>query len=329
MGEFLDAEKQRQSHFKATSAYFTQSARSDGTYRGRPRPFALPVQQADENLFDEVREASLDYFGRNGIRWHDGQNHGPSNHLCSSQVQCVNFLYAFIEKPNALINLLKPVFPAIQSLLPMESPGQFVSFEWIGLQNYLGERMRPGTERTRGANFTSADAAVKFQRSDGLRQIVLIEWKYTESYAGNWLGIAPSGTSRMEIYRHLYEHPECPLDKSSIHNFGDLFYEPFYQLMRQQFLAWKMEQAKELCADVVSVLHIAPTRNHDFRKVTSSALRPLGESVINVWKKLVKNPGRFVSISTEELFGRLADNLPSELTHWWQYVRERYPWVQA
>jgi hypothetical protein len=206
-------------------------------------------------------------------------------------------------------------------------PDQFVSFEWIGRKNYLREKTR-GRKRTRGANFTSADAAVMFEHEDGKRQIALIEWKYTESYAERWLKFSSSGTDRTQIYRRLYRREDCPLDESLVPDFDDLFYEPFYQLMRQQFLAHEMEQAHELGAAVVSVLHVAPAHNHDFRNVTSPGLRSLGESVIDVWNQLVRSRDRFTSVSVEGLFGHLlVDRLP-ELAPWWQYTNQRYSWPQ-
>jgi hypothetical protein len=164
-----------------------------------------------------------------------------------------------------------------------------------------------------------------FQHEDGSKQIVLIEWKYTESYGVTWLGLAASGTDRRPIYKWLYDCQGCPLDKSFLSEFGDLFYEPFYQFMRQQFLAHEMEKAHELGADVVSLLHIAPAHNLDFRRVTSPTLRCLGDSATDVWKRLVRTPDRFTSVSTEDLFGRLPiDHLP-ELVGWWDYISQRYP----
>ena len=156
MGKFLEKEKLNQIAFKETSDYFTEAARPEGLYRGKPRPFCLPVDCAGENLFSEIRAASIEYFKRKKIVWHDGQATMPSNHLCSSQVQCVNFLYPFADKPEALCTLLRPIFPDIKSIEPMEEEGQHVSFEWIGLRNYLGEKIPRSGRRTRGANFTSS-----------------------------------------------------------------------------------------------------------------------------------------------------------------------------
>ena len=328
MAKFREEEKPHQILFKKTSACFTEASRSKGLYRGKPRPFCLPVEQAKENLFSEIRDGALEYFKRKQIKWHDGQESTPSNHLCSSQVQCVNFLYPFADKPEALCTLLRPIFPSIQSIVPMEDEGQVVSFEWIGLHNYLCEKIPRSGSRTRGANFTSADAAIMFLLADGTRQIVLIEWKYTESYNSSWLGIAKSGTNRMDIYRHLYDSPSCPIEKTHLSNFSDLFYEPFYQFLRQQLLAHEMELAHELESDLVTVLHVAPAKNRDFHRVTSPGLRQEGDSSIEVWKGLMREPDRFVSVSTAALFGEFPADTHPELASWWQYINQRYPWLR-
>lgn len=199
----------------------------------------------------------------------------------------MNFLYPFANKPDALAKVLHTVYPEIEQMLPVEDR-QFVSFKWIGEQNYLCEKITRNWQRTRGANFTTADAIVMFERKDKKWQIVLIEWKYTESYGYGFLKYSKSGTDRTGIYRHLFEHVDCPINKDALLDYEDLFYEPFYQFMCQQFLAYEIEKAHELGADIVSVLHIAPAHDHDFCKVTSPRLVELGDSATHVWEKIVK-----------------------------------------
>ena len=328
MGKFLEEEKSHQVLFKETSPYFTEAARLEGIYRGKPRPFCLPAGCAEENLFRDIRAGALKYFEREQIKWHDGRELTPSNHLCSSQVQCVNFLYPFADKPEALRALLRPIYPNIHSILPMEQEGQFVSLEWIGRDNYLEEKTRRNGIRTRGANFTSADAAVMFRLTDGTQQIVLIEWKYTESYNPTCLMVSRNGTNRMDIYRPLYDRPDCPLHRAEVPDFSDLFYEPFYQLLRQQLLAHEMELAHELGSDLVTVLHVAPACNRDFHRVTSPGLQIHGDSSIEVWKGFVRQPNRFISMSTEALFRDFPVESHPELAVWWQYIGARYPWLR-
>ncbi len=326
MGIFLEQEKVRLTAFRASSPYFSDAARADGSYRGKLRSFCLPRDCAEENLFPCIRQSAPAYFAANKIKWHDGQDYKPSNHLCDSQVCCVNFLFPFAHEPTALRTILQCVFPTIKQMLPVED-GQYVAFEWIGAENYLGERVRKGSKRTRGANFTSADAIVLFERTDGMRQAVLIEWKYTESYSSNSLHYAKSGTDRTLIYKPLFERNDCPINKGLLACFESQFYEPFYQLMRQQFLAHEMELAHELGANQVSVLHISPAHNKDFDTVTSPDLRNLGDKATDVWKRLVQPQDRFISISTEQLFGHLSPHQLCGMSDWLAYIDARYPWV--
>jgi hypothetical protein len=326
MGNFLESEKQAQTKFKTNSPYFSEVARLAGPYRDIPRSFCLPLDVAEQNLFPDIRESALSHFAVNKIKWHNGQNGKPSNHLCSSQVCCVNFLSPFSHQPAALAKVFRQVYADIDYMLPIESDC-YVSFEWIGQENYLKEKISRNGQRSRGALFTSADAIIAFDRQDKRRQVVLIEWKYTESYGGAFLKYADSGTDRTEIYKHLLDDPDCPIKKEILPSFDALFYEPFYQFMRQQFLANKMEKAHEFGADIVSVLHIAPKQNADFRKVTSPELEKIGDSPVSIWKKLVKDEGRFISVSTETLFGSLQETQFPEMKSWLEYIHARYPWI--
>lgn len=326
MPKFLSEEKPKQATFKANSPYYSEAALPDGVYRKHAYPFCLPREYAQENLFSEIRLPVQEYFQKYEIKWHDGRDGAPSNHLCDSQVSCANFLFPFWDKPRPFAELLSILYPDIKRMLPIEN-GQYVAFEWIGAENYLGEKISRNGKRTRGANFTSADAAIMFENRDGSKQIVLIEWKYTEAYYSTFLKYAKSGTDRTAIYRHLYESDDSLLDKEIIGGFDNLFYEPFYQFMRQQYLASEMEKAKELGADIVSLLHIAPAHNEDFKRITSPELKSLGQSATDVWMKIVKKPGRFISVSTERLFGSFDVSEYPELKDWQKYIFERYAWV--
>ncbi len=198
MGAFLDSQREPQAHFKQ-SRHFSTAAQAEGVYKQHRYPFCLPVASASENLFDGIREPALDFFERHAIQWHDGGARRPSNHLCNSQVCCVNFLFPFSHQPQALADLLRPLFPTLTEMLPVED-GSYVSFEWIGGQDYLHENRNPARQRVRGANFTSADAAVKFRHVDGQVEIALIEWKFTEFLLAHLLEIL---TQRNRPQHHL------------------------------------------------------------------------------------------------------------------------------
>ena len=147
MGHYLESEKQRLQDWKQTTSFLTNTAREPGVYRGRPRAFCLPTSCASQNLFPGIRESAPAYFSHCGIKWHDGRQGACSNHLCDSMVSCVNFLFPFADKPEALGALLRPVFPGLKQVLPMEDTGLWLSLEWIGLENYLGEVVRGNLTR--------------------------------------------------------------------------------------------------------------------------------------------------------------------------------------
>ncbi len=143
--------------------------------------------------------------------------------------------------------------------------------------------------------------------------------------------VSKSGTDRTTIYRNLYEREDCPLQKELIPSFDALFYEPFYQFMRQQFLAHEMEIAHELGADIVSLLHICPAHNLDFRKVTSPDLAHLGETATGVWSKITGGSGptlleggRFKAVHSENLFSGISSDRFPELKEWIEYIHQRY-----
>jgi len=135
--------------------------------------------------------------------------------------------------------------------------------------------------------------------------------------------VAKSGTNRVAIYQPLFDAVNCPIDKSKVPGFETLFFEPFYQFMRQQLLANEMEKAKELDADIVSVLHIAPSHNHDFKSITSTKLMPFGKTATEVWTTLAKKD-RFLSVNTEDLFSmnRLIKN--QIIKNYVEYLSSRY-----
>ncbi len=327
MGRFLESEKIRYEALIPHTKIFSETVKVPGLYKGKLRPFCLPQNYSEENLFQGIRKSAKDYFSHFEIKWHDAIKGEPSNHMCDSQVCCINFLYPFMDQPDALKDLLKPIFPDIGKVLNMGSEDGYITFEWVGLENYLGEKIRGNRKRPRGAIFTSTDAAVRFERLDGTIQIVLIEWKYTEAYFSTPLMKAKSGTDRTKIYEPLYLKDDCPLDKILIDDFSCLFYEPFYQLMRQQLLAHEMEKAGELGASKVSVLHLAPGANKDFKRVTSPGLKQFGDSAVGVWKGLVKDKGSFISCNMENFFGALPLEKHPVLSSWWDYITERYAWV--
>src|SRR4051794_16062046 len=63
-----------------------------GVPNGPAYEFCLPPGHEKLNLLADVRPQALTLFAELRVPWHAGVNGGPSNHLLSSQVQCVNAL---------------------------------------------------------------------------------------------------------------------------------------------------------------------------------------------------------------------------------------------
>ncbi len=214
-------------------------------------------------------------------------NTKPAGHLLSSQVACINHLYFDRQRKDVATAILKNVCDRIVEAVPLD--GGFVEFEVIGKQNYLNER-----SHTRGANTTSLDAAMVGRKKTGSDVLFLIEWKYTEEYREESKYIP----ERYNIYNTLLQSVQCPI---IIKDFSSLYYEPFYQLMRQTLLGWRMVQNGEYQCDEFLHLHVIPEGNAELReRVTSPDLRSRGGTISEAWKSVLRKPLQYISITPEE-----------------------------
>ncbi len=338
MASFRNREKQRQVSLKSNTALFSEDAQTDGKFGQKYYPFCLGGSVAGENLYFETREPAIKYFMKRKISWHGGDRRDaphdlPSRHLCCSQSMCVNVLFPLNQDPVVLASLMKKLGYPVHELLTFnpdggafDEPG-YVAFEWIGLHNYLGEFSRgvqaSDESRTRGAGFTSADFAIRFRRTDGRVQIVLGEWKYTEEYTNKGsTRFSRSRTDRLSrIYEVFLQHPECPIRWSNVGK-ESLFFDPFDQMMRLQLLAHAMERERELGAEVVSVLHVAPVANRELMlHIPIPELASLGGDIHKVWAALV-GPELFKGVHTESIIGILTEHAVQR--EWADYLRLRY-----
>ena len=269
----------------------------DGPYPPTPGaanryPFCLPLHLASHNLLPAAAQTPA-FFAAREIQWHTGVSGGPTNHLVSSQVQCVNALFPMTGDPALILRAFADVLP-IAEVLPVEGDA-YLTFEYVGCQDHLNE----GPNLSRGAHRTSADAAVRYRTPDGEIEMALIEWKYTEQYRGTVLSPDKHNT-REQRYRAFWDDLRGPLrGADGPLAYADLFVEPFYQLMRQQFLAWRMELAREHGASKVRVVHVAPSGNTSYQQSLRPVHREIGDTVGEVWRELLRRPDRFVSVDSD------------------------------
>ncbi len=296
---YTNAERDRAAAWKQSSDTVPAEAKvpaayvdKDGAAGGPLYEFCLPAEHATVSLLPEVRGTALALFHVLGIPWHAGIGDGPSNHLLSSQVQCVNALGQMVTDPERVVRAFGELL-GTADVLEIE-PGRFLTFEYIGDCDYFGEAV--GGQRVRGAHCTSVDAAFVHRTSGGVVELVLVEWKYTESYRKRTVD-AHKDKVRWNRYGAALMAADGPVIGDLL-EFCDLLDEPFYQLMRQQLLAHELERARAHGVDRVRVVHVLPPANLAYQQ---SVHRPsqlaLGSTVSDVWGRLLRHPDRFVSVN--------------------------------
>ena len=185
----------------------------------------------------------------------------------------------------------------IAEVLPIED-GRFLTFEYIGPTDYFGEGIRDGKDvgRRRGTNCTSVDAAFLYKTSAGVIELALVEWKFTESYLDAKERNATSDAVRIARYAADFGANDGPI-AADVLPIELLLDEPFYQLMRQQLLARRLERNTSTAPTVVRVLHVLAPENTGYQDSLARAEhRALGGNVDEVWTKLLRTPDRFLHV---------------------------------
>ncbi len=129
-----------------------------------------------------------------------------------------------VTDPGRIVGAFGPILGTCE-VLPIE-PGRWLTFEYIGDEDLLHEAV--DGHRTRGARCTSVDAAFLHRTQDGVAELVLVEWKYTESYGPRKADPAKDAV-RLRRYGALLEAPDGPI-RTGLLSFEELVNEPLYQL---------------------------------------------------------------------------------------------------
>lgn len=313
-------EAQKEHHLRQFARLF-EGDPGGGRFKGKAYPFVL--QAPEKNLLASVRDEVLLYFsghlpGAEGtVRfWHPGgekvvAGHAcslPTGHVLSSQVACLNHLFPLCRDGKAATLLLRGLRPDMVEALPVgiHARDMFVEFEVTGGGSYLNEEQR-GRPLDRGANATSVDAVMKGRDARGYIRLFLIEWKYTESYAS----AAPEDTdNRLWRYRSFFTRDGSPFTfcNSDVDAtfFAELLTEPYYQLMRQTLLGWKMTQDPSRNGQATSFTHVMviPRGNTSLRSGCAGMAGRRGD-LAGAWNALVREPALF--LAPEELLHPLLE----------------------
>lgn len=210
--------------------------KNQGVFRGKPRPFVL--QNGIDNLFGCIQEDCVNYFEQENITWW-GENkskHLPSGHLVSSQIHCLNHLFALRNDDIAIKDIIENATGLqIERVLasPLDKDGGYITFEFV----YKNKTLLDENYETRGANCTSIDAMIYVLTKSGDKILIPIEWKYTETYQGK-----EAEKSSLERY------PKLINEKSNLKGWSDLYKaDPYYELMRQTLLMEQIIAQKDIC----------------------------------------------------------------------------------
>ncbi len=295
--------------------------KGNGYFMGKARPFVL--RDGMNNLYQPIRNDVLQYFEENKISWWGGDK--PSAHTLSSQIACLNHLFAIMSDKEAVLAMLNGVRDEFADVLDVkcDAQPQYIGFEAVSEKDFLNE----GTS-TRGSNCTSVDALIRAEHKDGSIWLIPIEWKYTEHYnnldksnedrQGEEKGSNGKGQERVRRYSAL---TDASLQLKSLGSYyGSVYYqEPFYQLMRQTLWAENVVKLKEekLKADNYVHIHVIPSANKDLLEKKYSVS---GMSMEETWRGMLNDQSKYIIVDPQILLEPIKDKYPELVS----YLNKRY-----
>lgn len=323
MKHYKENERERQQMLIKKSSIFN-GATGGGLFFGKKRPFVLENGKA--NLYDPILNDTLVYFKENNIKWWGGSK--PTGHILSSQIACLNHLFALRTDADTVLALLNNIQNEFIEVLPIPSDKNptYIGFEVVSDKDHLNEG-RP----TRGSNCTSIDALIYARHKTGVLWLILIEWKYTEHYdnqnkskedrKNEPKGSNGKGKERMNRYNKLITNSK---QLKTLNNYtGSIYYqEPFYQLMRQTLWAERLIANKDnerLKADNYLHIHVIPSENdellHKKYKVSTKNMEQSWRSMLTDERKYVIVDPKYLFSPIKEKYAKLANYLA---TRYWQ-----------
>lgn len=284
-----------------------------GEFKGLEREFVL--QDCMHNLYEPIRQDALKYFRDNRISWWNGAH--PTAHTLSSQIACLNHLFAIRKNKEAVLALLNGVRDEFEDVLPVPCDAEpaYIAFEVVSDKDHLNEN-----KPTRGTQCTSVDVFIyAVHRGDKERWLIPIEWKYVEQYYTDDKSDDDKGKVRLARYTELI-NSSAQLKTLPTYSASVYFQEPFYQLMRQTLWAENMilhSAVESIKAVDYLHIHVIPKYNAQllYRRYTVSQKR-----MEETWRSMIFDQTKYVIVDPADLMQPL-ENLCPELL---RYLRLRY-----
>ena len=270
--------------------------------------FILTPESSIDNLFNKDSLDYLDYFESHNISWWRQEEDGyfPSGHLVSSQIHCLNHLFALRTDDKAVKVIIEKATglkfdKVLPSIIDNDSKS-FISFEFV-LDNdkLLGENDEGWG---RGTLCTSIDAMILAEK-DGEKWLIPIEWKYTETYKRE----DKTNKKRIDRYADLIKSSKRLKTPQDGIPHSVYFVEPNYELMRQTLLCEQL--VANGYADDFFHINIIPNGNTELRAAVENEFMPM-----------FTKDAKFKIIDPQEfLFPLKGDEKYAKLL---KYLEERY-----
>lgn len=347
-----ELERQKNLLNKTENNVFPESARGGGLHRSYERDFCLSAGKESHNLFEEIRESCENYFKEEGISFWGGSD--IPNHILSSQVACLNHLFAIREDKDAVTSLAKKLcdgqfdVECVEKVCCDKDP-QYIAFEVVTDKDHLNEDPKHQGLR-RGEYCTSIDAVIVAKLTSGDRLLLPIEWKYTESYGPHDKSkeddpkkpMIPEakGKNRLERYSNLIhnhlnriepskeqENPSQLAEDILPYRGSIYFQDPYYQLMRQTLWAEQLivHSAEErIKANNYLHINVIPESNADLLNKGYDKYSKMEEA----WKSCLKDETKY-KIVDPKIIGEVLNeyNDSKKYSNLMEYLKTRY-WEQ-
>lgn len=321
MATFRKIQEKRQVGLMNTEVFDNDPGR--GVYRGYEREFVL--QDGMHNLYGPIRQEVLKYFRDNKISWWNGA--APTGHTLSSQIACLNHLFAIRNDKDAVLALLNGVRDEFEDVLqiPCDAQPAYIAFEVVSDNNHLNEG-----KPKRGSQCTSVDAFIyAVHRGDHKEWLIPIEWKYVEQYPngdkstedrpGDQKGSNGRGKTRLDRYSGLID-ASTQLKSLQQYQASAYYQEPFYQLMRQTLLVENMVRPgtnERLQAEDYLHIHVIPKTNSE---LLNRHFKVSGMTMEATWRSMLADQTKYVIVDPADLMRPVAERYPDLCN----YLAKRY-----
>ena len=295
-------------------------AHGGGTFNNHTWDFCIKDDESQKNLYHGIVNDCLDYFRNENIVFWGSE--GIPNHILSSQVACLNHLFAIRQDKEMVLKLAKMLIGEDTiDVEPMKCDRTltYISFEVTSSSDYLNEKYVK-----RGANCTSVDAAIVAIMKDGARMLIPIEWKYTEGneYNIDKSGTEGSGKEPLRRYSQLIDSSSQLVTIPNGYLHTTYFVEPFYQLIRQTLWAEQVIAHKEqelIKADDFIHVHVIPKEN---AQILYRKYKYAERGLEDTWRSLISDQSKYKWVTPEEITHII--NQSGKYTELVEYLSIRY-----